>query len=100
MIASLYQRGSSVSPKTSGGILAIIPVREPPQGSPRFLIRHCTRRSAPEGSGRVPRRPVGHLNKTMTGELRWRPEFADDSHFKAYRLSREPQREARTSPYL
>ena len=29
MIASLYQRGSSVNPKTSGGILAIIPVREP-----------------------------------------------------------------------
>src|SRR6266566_2190986 len=65
MIASLYQRGSSVSPKTSGGILAIIPVGEP-QGSPRFLIRRCIRRSASEVTGRA-------------SPGRRRPESADDS---------------------
>src|SRR6266568_2880865 len=68
MIASLYQRGSSVSAKSSGGIMAITPVGEP-QRSPRSLVRHCIRRSAPQGSGRVPRRPAHYRPLTRARSL-------------------------------
>src|SRR6266436_1570644 len=41
MIASLYQRGSSVSPKTSGGILALNPCGVQTRGTTFFTIDHA-----------------------------------------------------------
>ena len=71
MIASLYQRGSSVSPKTSGGILASHHTSPRPTGEPEIPDPALHSTLGAGGIRTSSTSPAGHPNRTGMMVLRY-----------------------------